>query len=145
MPNLRMIYLSHTDVLQLVYCLTSGLPSHFSVISWREQVNFQWDDDAVRFVPDQHAEWDLYSASSLKQQSAVDMSLHSDTLFWFRANQSLHFLLNDACLAEKQQIPISLKIYLFSPWYNWKMAELALSNNHSLTLPNNTMRSINNW
>ena len=24
--------------------------SNFSVISWREQVNFQWDDDKVRFV-----------------------------------------------------------------------------------------------
>ena len=36
----------------------------------------------------------------------VDMSLHSDTLFWFRANQSLLFLLNDAFLAEKQQLPI---------------------------------------
>ena len=30
----------------------------------------------------------------------VDMSLHSDTLFWFRANQSLLFLLNAACLPE---------------------------------------------
>ena len=37
---------------------------------WREQVNFQWDDDEVRFVLDQHAELDFYSASSLKQQSA---------------------------------------------------------------------------
>ena len=36
----------------------------------------------------------------------ADMSLHSDTLFWFRANQSLLFLLNVVCLAEKQQIPI---------------------------------------
>jgi hypothetical protein len=34
------------------------------------------------------------------------MSLHLDTLFWFRANQSLLFLLNDAFLVEKQQIPI---------------------------------------
>ena len=60
---------------------------------WREQINFQWDDDdEVRFVLDQHAE--------------LDMSLHSDTLFWFRANQSLFFLLNAACLAEKQHIPI---------------------------------------
>ena len=33
----------------------------------------------------------------------VDMSLHSDTLFWFRAKQSLLFLLNAACLAEKQK------------------------------------------
>jgi hypothetical protein len=40
--------------------------------------------DEVRFVIDQHAELDFYSASSL--------TLHSDTLFWFRANQSLIFL-----------------------------------------------------
>ena len=37
------------------------------------------------------------------------MLLHSDTLFWFRANQSLLFLLNDACLAEKQQISTTLE------------------------------------
>ena len=36
----------------------------------------------------------------------VDMSLYSDTLLWFRANQSLLVLLNAAYLAEKQQIPI---------------------------------------
>jgi hypothetical protein len=36
----------------------------------------------------------------------VDMSLHSDTLSWFGANQSLLFLLNDVYLAEKQQIEI---------------------------------------
>jgi hypothetical protein len=34
------------------------------------------------------------------------MSPHLDTLSWFRANQSFLFLLNAACLAEKQQIPI---------------------------------------
>ena len=43
--------------------------SNFSAISCREQVNFQWDDDEVRFVLDQNAELDFYSASSLKQQS----------------------------------------------------------------------------
>jgi hypothetical protein len=31
---------------------------------------FQWDDDEVRFVLDQYAELDFYSASSFKQQSA---------------------------------------------------------------------------
>jgi hypothetical protein len=37
---------------------------------WREQINFQWDDDdEVRFVLDQHVELDFYSASSLKQHS----------------------------------------------------------------------------
>ena len=34
------------------------------------------------------------------------MSHHSDTLFWLRANQSLLLLLNVACLAETQHIPI---------------------------------------
>jgi hypothetical protein len=29
-------------------------------------------------------------------------------------------------------IIVSLKINLFSPWYSWKIAELALNNNHSL-------------
>ena len=106
-----------------------------SAILWWEQVNFQWNDDDIRFVLDQHTEVDLYSARSLKQQSAgrhvaplghiilidddirfvldqhtevdlysarslkqqsgLDKSLHSDTLFWFRANQSLLFLLNN--------------------------------------------------
>jgi hypothetical protein len=41
-----------------------------TAITWWEQVNFQWDDDEVSFVLDQQAELDLYSASSLKQQSA---------------------------------------------------------------------------
>ena len=44
--------------------------SNFSAISWWEQVTF-WrdDDDDVHFVLDQHTWMDLYSASSLKQQS----------------------------------------------------------------------------
>ena len=44
-------------------CLTI---QQFPAISWREQVNFQWDDDEVRSVLDQHAELDFYSFSSLK-------------------------------------------------------------------------------
>jgi hypothetical protein len=49
-------------------CLTPF--QQFSAISLREQVDFQWDYDDVRFVLDQHTELDFYSASSLKQQSA---------------------------------------------------------------------------
>jgi hypothetical protein len=40
----------------------------------------------------------------------VNLSPHSDILSWFRANQSLLFLLNVACLAEKQQIPFLLSL-----------------------------------
>ena len=50
------------------YCLTPI--HHFSAISWREQVNFQRDDDEVCFVLSQQVELDFYSASSPKQQSA---------------------------------------------------------------------------
>ena len=40
----------------------------------------------------------------------IDMSLHIDTLFWFRAIQSLLLLLIATCLAEKQHIPILLSL-----------------------------------
>jgi len=36
----------------------------------------------------------------------IDVSSRSDTLFWFWAYPYLLFLLNAACLAEKQQMPI---------------------------------------
>ena len=41
----------------------------------------------------------------------VDISLHWDTLFWFRADQSLIFLLNAACLVETQQIPLDFIVF----------------------------------
>ena len=37
------------------------------------------------------------------------MSSHSDTLSWFRTNQSVVFLLHAVCLVEKQQ----MKFYSF--------------------------------
>jgi hypothetical protein len=42
----------------------------------------------------------------LSNITLVVMSLHSDTLSWFWVNQVLLFLLNAACLVEKQQIII---------------------------------------
>jgi len=47
----------------------------------------------------------------------INMSLHSDTLSWFRANQSLLFLLNDVCLAEKQGLKHTLGDH--SNHYTW--------------------------
>jgi hypothetical protein len=44
--------------------------SNISAISWQEQINFQWGDDEVRFVLDQHTELGFDSTSSLKQQFA---------------------------------------------------------------------------
>jgi hypothetical protein len=50
-------------------CCLTPIQLIFVAIAWRQQVNFQWNDDEVRFNLDQHAELDFYSASSLKQQS----------------------------------------------------------------------------
>jgi hypothetical protein len=59
---------------------------NFSAISWREQVNFQWDDDEICFVLDQHTEMDFYSASSLKQQSTCRFeSIVIHKLFTFQS------------------------------------------------------------
>jgi len=73
-------------------------------ISCRGQVNIQLDDDEVRSLLDQHAELDLHSASLLKQQSAgrhvTPLGHIITTSRW-----PLPFLLNAACLPEKQQIP----------------------------------------
>jgi hypothetical protein len=45
------------------------LTQQFLAISWREQINFQWDDDEVHFILDQH--------SSMFTSSAVDCGLES--------------------------------------------------------------------
>ena len=50
--------------------------------------------------------WIFIVLAHWNNSTRVDMSLHLDTLFCFRANQSLLLLLNTACLAEKQQIPV---------------------------------------
>jgi hypothetical protein len=79
--------------------------SNFSAISWREQVNFQWDDDEVRFVLDHHAyNWIFIVLAHWNNSTRIGMSLHSDILSWFRANKSV--LINTACLAGRQQIQI---------------------------------------
>ena len=57
------------------------------------------------------------------------MSLHSDPLFWFRANQYLLLLINAVCLPEKQQIPI----LWFFVWHNLD------SNPRSTALEANTL------
>ena len=58
----------------------------------------QWDeDDEVCFVLDQHANLDIYSASSLKKQST---GRHVAPL------GHIILILNQSVLAEKQQIPI---------------------------------------
>ena len=71
---LRPLWIRHCLVLLKIgmseWLLFLTPTQQFFIISWREEVNFQWDDDEVRFVLGQHAELDLHGTSSLKQQSA---------------------------------------------------------------------------
>ena len=79
----------------------------FSTISWREQVNFQRDDDEVSFVLDQHTELDFYSASSPKQQSTGRHAAPLGHIILIPSQPIFAlFLLNAAWLAEKQHLPI---------------------------------------
>ena len=48
-----------------------------------------------------------FSLTQWSNSPHVDISLHIDTLFWFWAIQSLLFLFNAACLAEKQQLSVT--------------------------------------
>jgi len=65
---------------------------NFSAILLREQVTF--DIDGILVL----AHWN--------NSPRTDMSLHSDTLSWFLANQSLLLLLNAAHLPGKQEVHI---------------------------------------
>jgi hypothetical protein len=96
----------------------------FSAILWQEQVTFQWLWSLL--VLDQHtSSWNFIVLTYWNNSPQVDMSLHLDTLFWFRANQSLLFLLN-----AHQQFTLSLMINWWSdilylsvvniPGQNWQ-------------------------
>ena len=85
-----------TDSESVSDCCLMPMQQFFNYITARISY-FQWDDGEVHFVLDQRAELDFF---------IVLAHWNSDTLFWFRANQSLLLLLNAASLAEKQQIPI---------------------------------------
>ena len=73
--------------------------------------------------------WIFIVLAHWNNSQRIDMSSHSDTSSWFRDNQSLLFLLNAACLAEKQQI-----LFLWSlDWPN------RVSNPWSTTLEESTL------
>jgi hypothetical protein len=57
----------------------------------------------------------------------IDMSPHSDTLFWIWANQSLLLLLHASCLAEKQHIPMFQSLVWPDPSTNPRSTALEAS------------------
>jgi hypothetical protein len=71
-----------------VWLLFTAKWANFQLYHGENNLHFQWNDDEVHFA--------------LDQQPRIDKSLYSDTLSWFRANQSLLFLFNAMCLAKRQ-------------------------------------------
>ena len=94
----------------------SALMAVFQLYYGEKKVNFQCDDGEVRFVLDQHVEFDFYSASWLKRQDR-----RVAPLSWFRVNQFLLFLLNAACLAENTFLIYQLKVIC---WYHTAYSNL---------------------
>ena len=79
--------------------------STFSVISWREQVLFWWDDyddDDVHVVLNQHSELDFYSTSSLKQQSAKRHVAPLEHIILIPSKQYMLLHFSAASLVKKQ-------------------------------------------
>jgi hypothetical protein len=72
--------------------------------------------------------WIFIVLAHWNNNTQIDMLPHSGTLSRFWANQSLLFLLNAVCLAEKQQIP-----YFCLVWDDWG------SNPWSITLEVSTL------
>jgi hypothetical protein len=66
---------------------------------------------------DSVSEWRDMSTRRLLFQWTSTVNIQLGMLVWYKVDL----------------IIISLKINLFLPWYSWKIAELALNNNHSLT------------
>ena len=89
-------------------CCCCLMPIHqlFLALSWWLQVNYQWHDDEVRFILDQHAGLDFDNASSLKQQSTCRHVTPLGHIILNPSQPVFVFLLNAACLAKEQQIPI---------------------------------------
>jgi len=50
--------------------------------------------------------WIFIELAYWQNSPGVGMSIHSETLSWFWTNRSLLVLINDACVAKKQQIPM---------------------------------------
>ena len=72
----------------------------------------------------------------------IDMSPHSDTLSWFRANQSLIFHLNAAYIAEKQQILILKSLVWLDRASNPRSTTLEKS---TLTITSRIIYVLNIW
>ena len=104
------------------------------------------DSSPDRVKPKTRYNWyllNLHQAHSIKERESKDwldwikdyVSKWGDiSICWllFQWTSTIKIQLSVLVKNKVDLIIISLKINLFSPWYSWKIAEFALSNNHSL-------------
>jgi hypothetical protein len=111
-----MVTMINKQIYEIDIFLYLWLPSHFIIVESRifyftmYKIDFNFDCEIVIFrifneLMTYRFSWSLIALAHWSNRN--QMLPHSDTLSWFWANQSLLFLFNAACLAEKQQIPIS--------------------------------------
>jgi hypothetical protein len=80
--------------------------------------------------------WNLIVLVHLNNCVRIDMLLHSETLSWFQANQSLFLLLNAVCLAENCLSPCMSTYYsVDETWFILK----------SITFRVSSLVQHNNW
>jgi hypothetical protein len=85
---------------------------------------------------------DNLNMTAWNKSPRIDMSPHSDTLSWFRANQSLIFHLNAAYIAEKQQILILKSLVWLDRASNPRSTTLEKS---TLTITSRIIYVLNIW
>ena len=108
-------------------CLT---PTHHFFQLYHDENNFFFNEMMMRPALYNYKTLSLifYSASSLNQKSVDRHVPHSDTLSWFRVNQSLLTLLTAVCLVEKQQIPI---LYFGLTWSELEPMTYCIRGDHA--------------
>ena len=79
----------------------------------------------------QNKDWSVRNQNASNVSEWSDMSTHG---LLFQSVNTINIKLSVLAQNKADLIIVSLKFKLFSPWYSWKIAELALKNNHSLTL-----------
>ena len=122
--KIKMLFTDVQVFFLIHYIIASHLINHVYIIKWFDQTEILWIQ-FISWIPlseccltptqqffsyrkllvNQLMKWSICTRLSRmfivrahwNHNPRIDMSLQSDTLSWFRANQSLHLLLNASC------------------------------------------------
>ena len=94
----------------LIECCLISSSKNFMHIHDKSILMDDDDDEWTLLCTILQAETDFNMLAHKSNSSQEDVPLYPITLFWLWVNQSLLLLLNAACLAEKQHIPILMSL-----------------------------------